>query len=54
MDLYIPISTKKEDSNKLKQFEIFGKILVKLIFDERTCQIPLASSIFKYLQVLFV
>ena len=35
----------------LKKLELFGKILAKLIYDERVVEVPLATSVFKYLQV---
>ena len=43
---YLP----KEDSNDLKKFEMFGRVLVRLLIDERIVSVPLTPSVLKYLR----
>jgi serine/threonine protein kinase len=43
---YIP----NKSNNELDKFELFGKVLIRLLLDERIVSIPLSSSVLKYLK----
>jgi len=45
---YIP--SKNLNKEQLLKLEIFGRVLLRAIFDERTVDVPLAPSVWKYLQ----
>jgi hypothetical protein len=45
---YIP--AKNLNKEKLLKLQLFGQMLLRAIFDERTVDVPLAPSVWKYLQ----
>jgi len=48
MTHYLPV--KKANSEQLLKLELFGRVLLRAIFDERTVDVPLAPSVWKFLQ----